>query len=217
MRKLHLILLIPFLAVFCDSCKEEEQNSLFSNPNGIDYLQLKVGNFWVYDNLTGALFQEEILSPYLDTVSITGTQEINGNTYFVFESTYNLYGEEKGVSQVVRDSSGYLVNKEGHILFSETNFIDKFRKYIVWDEVTDSTATVETYMFSNIRSVEIPFGRFNVLTFVKELQYNKVIDQQSGQMYSFHYAQGIGRVKYWLDKPLNKRIYHRRLVKYFVQ
>lgn len=85
-----------------------------------DYVQLKVGNYWVYERWKIDDYGNEFKYAERDCVYIEKDTIINNEKY------YHKKGILMGlpVNSFERDSSGYLVNNLGEILFSANNFTD---------------------------------------------------------------------------------------------
>jgi len=119
------MLLVLLVAVV--SCKKEkEEVTQVPTP---DYLNLKVGNYWVYEywriDTTG--FTEKL--QVTDCAYIHRDTAINGYTYFIKISNPIQTGKgpvavpaEQPEIQIIRDSSGYLVDDSGKILFAQNDF-----------------------------------------------------------------------------------------------
>lgn len=112
MKYLFFIFSISLLIVSCK--KEKVENSTQpSSSNGYS-IPSTTGSYWIYSlSQIDSLGNVTAMST-IDTVTITGTEIINGHTYIVYEGTY--LGQDK--TWYERDSSGFIVNSEGLLLYS---------------------------------------------------------------------------------------------------
>jgi len=106
---------LSFLLLF--SCKGDEE---CSTPEAeTNFYALSVGNTWTYEYFGRIGLTDEFESfDVFDEVEITETTEINGEEYFVFQTTTignngsPRYVPENGVAVLhYRDSLGYLINE----------------------------------------------------------------------------------------------------------
>ena len=73
----RVFLLAMILAVFTASCKKEDSETPLTPVPQEDYLQLKVGNFWVYEGYKVDSLGNEIPTTYLtDSLIIIGDTNI---------------------------------------------------------------------------------------------------------------------------------------------
>ena len=213
----RFILFTIILLIFLSACKKDDVDPLINQLNGTSFTQLNIGNYWVYQNYSYSdSFDSEIVSPFLDTISIVRDTMVRGKIYFIFEQTNHLFNRGNQIHQIVRDSSDYLIDLNGEILFSSTNFTDTFKQEIVYHKGSDSTARRLTKMFES-EIIRVPYGNVEALFFSEGLYFDKVINNVIAQYYYSHYTAGIGKAKYPLKETLNERYYFRRLVKFKVK
>jgi len=153
MRKSVLLAFLAFVSAV--SCKKNEE-TIYAPP-APDFIHLKVGNYWVYAfskiDTNGVETQlEETDSSYIlkDTV-------VNGLKYFVkIEDPYRFSKSSyPSYRLLLRDSSGYLVDNYGNILFAQNNFSDTLAidssNIITWNYLKmigkDSVVTVPAGSF----------------------------------------------------------------------
>ena len=217
--KTKWMLLIGIAVLF--SCKKESID--LSNGDAViastDYFPLKVGNYWVYENyqindLTG----EETKLAQTDSIIITREKGINGKVYFVLEGTsYPLYSPERTVLDMIRDSAGYLVNKNGTVLFSANNFTDTLARKT--ESIEGQPIYNLAYVMENSSTdIRVPAGDFNALNFKGILVTPEKIQNAINPRYlNNYYAKDIGRILqtfYYVSNPLK---FEKRLVRYHVQ
>ena len=112
-RVFFITAFIGLLAVSCT--KENSENNLNPLPTS-DYMQLKIGNYWVYEWYRLDSLGNEIPTSEADSSIITGDTNISGKLYYKMLSTKSSH------ISYLRDSIGYLVDMDGRVLFSDHDF-----------------------------------------------------------------------------------------------
>ncbi|MCK5846182.1 MAG: hypothetical protein KAG84_02000 [Bacteroidales bacterium] len=108
------------------SCKKQEDLSIDKIENGeISFSPMEVGNYWIYE--VGE-YDKDGKYNYLDidSIYISTTKDINGNTYFEYLSSYN-----SSYKEYLRDSAGYLINETGEKFFYHKNHNDTIENEII--------------------------------------------------------------------------------------
>ena len=210
---LSALFLFSVLFISCnkdDGTPKEEQE--LSEPN---FYALKVGNSWKYQYFKriGQTDQFESLDAF-DDVRITGTSEINGNTYFNFETittgndTYPAVPDNGTVITKFRDSAGYLINEYGWKYFS---FSNPNQEYLIRDEHNETK--LYGTQIGNGQNVEVISGNFFCTVNELYLRYSDGTKLPSTDYY--FYSEGIGLVKStcsFVSNPLY--IVDKRLISY---
>ncbi|RDK84253.1 hypothetical protein [Marinirhabdus gelatinilytica] len=160
MNKFSIFFFALFTITFF-SCSNDDD---VSNPpeEEANYFALKVGNSWKYNvyrfNGTTSEYEEQDI---VITNTITGTEIINDETYFIFETTSvgndecQLCLDELG-NKSVRDSLGYLVDNTGVKRFttqSEAPYLliqQDFGKIFGQYQSTITTAQTPAGSFSDV-------------------------------------------------------------------
>lgn len=110
----HLIFILSFSFLVLSCKKEKVENTTESPaPNGYS-IPSTTGSYWIYSWSQIDSVGNVTPMPTIDTVTITGTEIINGHSYIVYQGTF--LGQDN--TWYERDSSGYIVNSEGLILYS---------------------------------------------------------------------------------------------------
>lgn len=117
--KLALFVFILFVAI--SSCKKDEDPiPPVVTPTQTFQLTNTIGSYWVYSitqiDSTGA----ETPSSLLDSVYVIGDTSINGSTYVHYHGTY--FGSPQ--DWMIRDSSNFIVNHYGDVLYNRAGFTD---------------------------------------------------------------------------------------------
>lgn len=115
--------------VSCSKNDDAQQPEQLSDPN---FYALEVGNSWTYEYFKRIGNTEEFATTNaFDEVRITGTSEIDGNTFYTLETTTSgndnstVCVPPNGIAvEKIRDSLGYLVNDRGTIFFSNENELE---------------------------------------------------------------------------------------------
>lgn len=133
---------------------EKDSVTIFDEP---DYFPLKTGSYWVYNSYKVDGDGNEKLISMNDTLRIIGDTTIRGNMYKIF------YGKryvvmDKYEKRYYRDSSGYIVNDKGRIVFS-TKVSDTLLKNSLVENTLFEYTTVE-----NIQGeIAVPAGVYDSL------------------------------------------------------
>jgi len=175
------------LAMLLFSCsKQETQAPIINSPgsNISDYTKLTVGNYWIYEILNvdtlGNATLEGIDSCYVKSDSI-----FNGNTYAIMVTAAPFSG-----ITLERDSSNFLVDQHGTILFAYGDFNTTIYK----DSVPDLGSTM--YSVSSIASnVAVPMGTFTCFDY--KGTFINAIDEPWGHVRYSHsyYSLNVGMVE----------------------
>lgn len=191
-RVFFMVAIISFMAV---SCNKNDSESDLIPVTQADYMQLKIGNYWVYEwYRTDSTGQEIPTNQTSDSSIIIGDTNIQDILY------YKLLSMKYSHITYIRDSSGYLINLEGEILFSDHDLINIIRI----DTIGPGIAYVEYTMHINDSIIETPIGVQPTL----ELRGKVIpVDPQypHGINYThYYYADGYGMVKsssYYFSSP----------------
>ena len=212
------ILIIVILALTMGSCSKENSNNNNTQlvPLDYGYIPFYPGNYWVYDQyMIDTLGNETLLDTY-DSVAITGTQNVAGITYLVFEGTWLSGQNFFDTVLLLRDSAGYYVDPTGWVHFSDENFSDTLASSIY---IVNGDTLYESWykMQSGPQSVTVPAGTFDILTYLGTIHtFNPAPHVPEIRYKDKLYARNVGLVRdtyYYLNSP-NR--YERRLNNYYV-
>lgn len=188
---------------------EEHQQTVYEQP-------MKVGSNWVYQHFSIDSSGVEVALNQYDSLSIIGDSVYNGNTYAVFQITYN--GGNQGI-YLQRDSSGYIVDEHGNVSFSYVDFTTQYN-------VGSDPGYWDYYRINlnNSYSISVPAGNFQ--TRASELyiysQNGSPINSCGDMNYSFktYYASGVGMVlkefAYYGEFNSECKKREQRLIQYFI-
>ncbi|MBL1279990.1 MAG: hypothetical protein COA33_006950 [Fluviicola sp.] len=182
--------ILPFLAflLIFSSCKKEDINSAGSSTQ-LGYFQSQPGTYWIYEWYSIDSNNVESSLGIVDSVFISGDTIIDGEIYAVYNGGFhgNLSPES-----YKRDSSGYIVEPSGNILYSYVSFSDTLNTYSepgFWDTYsymtkTPNITTVPAGVFSTIKYETLYYdpagGAINNcgdLTFVMGSSYSSTVGE----------------------------------------
>ena len=187
---------LGMILIVLASCNKEKTNPPIDNPKvQFSYLPMKVGNYWVYRHYNidtiGHIIQTAE-TPITDSVVITGDTIINGNRYFVFEGTNYPVALGWGVIDLLRDSSGYIVNAQGIIKFSKDNFTDTLA-FTTAIFNNDTVYRLSYKMEETDTIVTVPAGSYGVLNYRGTVQTKMKIPGIPNPRYiNTFYAGNVG-------------------------
>lgn len=213
MKRIFSILFVITLFFSCSS-NDESDNPESQEEN---FYALTVGNSWVYKNYkynpTTELYDD---TGVIDSVSIIGTEDVSGETYFKFRRWTT--GNEENITfcnpngehfELLRDSLGYLVRDSGSIKFVNNNN----------DEILISSQFFGNEYFQlqenqiQIVTESGSFECYDMLYFVRD-QNDEILPGTN----NYYYADGIGLIfdtTSWVSEEIHT--VERRLDSYYVQ
>lgn len=188
----RLFILITFIALFfsCNSSDDEQLLQLETD----NFYALTVGNSWVYKNYKYDMNTQTYFDTgVIDSLSIVGTEIVNGNTYYKFRRyttgnelniTYcNANGE---YFELLRDSLGYFVRSDGNIKFTNSDFNERLL-------TSNNGVTIyETLMTNEVEQI-VEAGTFQCV-FSERYARDDSNNQQLPGLDTFFYSEGIGLI-----------------------
>jgi hypothetical protein len=154
--------LFLFLTIFCCvfvSCKKD----IVAPPlpefpiNYLNYSQLKVGNYWIYQRYNINEFGEAQATQVFDSCYVSNDTIINGMTYYRIVRPGTVYAN---MGTYWRDSLHYIVNSSGDKLFSSTDFSSTFSSNYIVVGLGDTVAHQTLKMEDKDFTVSTPAGVF---------------------------------------------------------
>ena len=185
----------------------------------LNYLPMKVGNYWVYQHFrVDSMGVETKLSMY-DSVAIMGDTMINSKKYFVF---YQSNPPVSAIPSFVRDSSGSLLNDKNEIFFSQTNFKDTLmRSTFIDNNIKYFDSSIKMEKAKNL--VSVPMGNYEALnakgTLLLYIDLKNDIPYVGINIpviyYNTYYAPNVGLIlDTYIYLSQYKTRYERRLIRY---
>ena len=214
MKKVVLIFSVCLLFFSCSS----DDDSQPENQSETNFYGLVVGNSWVYKyysrNPNTDVYDIDV--GVTDSISVIGTEEFLGNTYFkvrrlttgndLESSLYNSNGES---FELLRESEGNLIDSDGVIRFTNNDYSPRLIEEQDWGDIyerlieNEIDLTIEAGTFTSVYS-----ERYVITT--EEVQL-------PGTSHNY-YSEGIGLIMDTTTFVTNPtHVYERRLVSYVVQ
>lgn len=198
----------------CKKNKEEQDPSPTTNP----YYQSSKGDYWVYNTYkidTGSDTEELIKT---DSVVVSGDTLINGKRYTVYSGTWPFSSQWRELN-ILRDSSGCLVDNNGVVQFSSKNTSDTLStSYVITglESEPDTFIVFKWFMEGPSKVIDVPAGSFTVLNGIQ-----KLTEPNSGvtTKFSHCYAPGVGLVLSQISYEYQIRAgiyYEQRLIRYHI-
>ncbi len=193
MKRVFYVSLI--LSLFFISCNNDDDSSPEEQEVIENFYALKIGNTWKYEYFQRVMQTEEFESTgVIEEVLIIETTIIDGETYFVFQSTttgnennYVPCAPEYGVStKNKRDSIGYLIESDHHIIFSK----DNTEEYLISEHIWGNIYGV---LMEETEGLNVPAGDFNCIE-------NKIyaVQPETGETYlgkdRTYFSDGVGEI-----------------------
>ena len=218
---------IAGLALLCAIGCKKKKNSATVTPPPVDtvvvypdYMAMRPGNYWIYqdyqlDSATGAAHAQ---STY-DSCFVEKDTLIGDKTYHKYLSHDIQSGASAPyVATYMRDSAGYTLDEQGHILFASNNFTDTFRIFYSYPSaIHDDTIKVAEMMGSRDEAVTVAAGSFVTSTFRQVWALPSSTPYGPAREKRYSYARNVGLVRYttgfYIDWPTIKE---RRLERYHV-
>lgn len=212
----RILITVCILSLFF-SCSDDDSDN--QEPQNDNFYALTVGNSWEYRWYT--FHPENGLNPtnVTNSISIIGTEEINGNLFYKFKKVVsgndgtNITSVPDGeYFEFYRDSLGFLVNNYGTISFVNST-TDEFQLY---ETEVGFPHTGYAKLSENTVDFTTEAGTFECLEMSLRFESE---DYEIPAINRRYYANGIGLIKdeeVFLADP-NSSGFQRRLESYNVQ
>lgn len=214
MKRIYLLLCISALFFSCST----ESNSENQVPEEENFYALTVGNSWEYKNYkynpNTQLYSD---TGVVDSVSIVGTEEIFGNTYFKFRRWTT--GNEEQITfcnpngehfEYLREFEGNLVRSDGRVKFTNSDYSVRLLSEDNWGNIVEQLIEGET-------TLDVEAGSFNCIN-SERYAILQPSQEQSPGLDRFYYADGFGLIydtSSWVSNEIPSII--RRLDSYNIQ
>lgn len=219
MKKLMFVcVILPML--FAVSCKKDDKDEPKPQVKS-DYLNLKVGNYWVYEHYKIDSLGNETHTSYVDSVVITRDTMINNLLYYVFEGV-EMSGSQWKTLGYYRDSAKCLVDRNGNVIFSEINFSDTINEIVSYITPPDTLFYIYTLMEDPGKTITVPAGTFNALNAKGYLTMHYSYIAPGNEIYHVelnrYFGFGVGEIlSTWTfanEYYSSRAYYEKRLVRY---
>ena len=221
MRIATKVLALAIAGFFVLSCSRdgvelevEEVPSMEEYEPVADFLQLQVGNYWVYESFSINLETgEETPLHKRDSVYVLKDTLIGRSSYFILQGS--RLGRE--YRSILRCSGPEVMDSEGHLLFSTASIGDT--SSLSPSLLVDGTESGE-YCVQFFKNMEVPYGIFDGLKYQRTFTLPSSEEIRAGgkvRHQSDYFAKGVGLIQYTsflLNQPLDIEL---RLVRSNVQ
>lgn len=183
------------LTVFLCACKKEDEPSPQQLTDDQNYSQLKVGNYWIYQqySIKDSDSSETLLNTY-DSCYVVKDTIIRNNNYF------KVYKPDGFTPYVyLRDSLDYIVNEKGYRIFSSKNFTNNLFSTVSYDLNNDTLTYIWIKMTDINFTTVVPAGSFTTLCAKKgtktgnekymTTRYSKNVGIVTETLLTFHSAE----------------------------
>ena len=172
MKKISFLFVLTLSSILINSCKKDKDESSAPEPSPSysNYSQLKVGNYWVYQQFEVDTNGIATALPKLDSCFVEKDSMINGLTYYKLVKPKPFTTNQKEVF-FERDSLHYLVSLGGPILFSSQDFSSIFSTSYIKFGPGDTVCRIEQQMADKNQVVSTPAGNFSSLNFKEKYSF----------------------------------------------
>ncbi len=215
--KSYLLLFVGLLCLF--SCKQNDEilgtcsTPPVLIPSALDYIPLKIGNYWIYDwlssNGTDSL---ELFFPN-DTLKVAGLEMIKGQEYFRMERNS---GAIEDTLVYWRDSLGYLVNEVGRVIFTAEESNRVFDRRVFGNPLSPFLTIEYALDGEALEAVEAPAGVFYCLKKEGKFSFGNPNNQQVKSDYDF-IGPEVGIVKGIRNFANNPSFFQFELIEYHLE
>jgi len=192
-KSIKQFLLCICITAFVVSCDNEPVFENENNSAEANFYALTVGNFWVYRSQRyNVLEQHYFDNGVIDSVSIVGTEVIQGETYFKFRTkttgndNQNIFNNPNGVkTEYFRELDGNLIDEEGKIIFTNSSYEERLMAERPWGNIYE-------ILVEGITTVNVEAGEFEC---INSERYGITPDgEQLDGLDRYYYADGIGLI-----------------------
>jgi hypothetical protein len=201
------------------ACKKDQKTSQNPSTNPIlvaDYFPMAIGNYWVYENHVNTNGAVEVINEN-DSIVIIGDTLINDKNYFIFESYKQPYNSPS--LYFYRDSSNYIVDQNGSIIFTTEN-----AGQVIFEEIDRIDADTVTYQSNyvdlRVNNVLLPAGNFEAISLVSDfivLPHSDIADSLKFRHFESYFIDGIGRASNFLFFASGHKTYDKKLLRYHIE
>lgn len=214
MKKPIFILSFLSLLAFSACHKDEETLPEDSLPVIVEnYLPLTVGNYWIYEEFQIDTNGTATDLGKIDSCYIEKDTLINNKTYFKYCRVAPGYGSS---IKFIRDSSHYIVNSNGIILFSSVDFSSILHTYYTIIPVSDTVSVNTSKMTDKDVEITTPYGTFTTYNYKTTCAIAPAFASNGNERYwNTRYANNVGIVAETIATYLSTPVFtERRLVRY---
>lgn len=201
----RLIFLSILLIITSYACKKDDTSAPVPPKDSVlDYMPLKIGNYWIYETFGCDSGEANCTSKSIDTSRIIKDTIINDKIYFKLVGNYHLFVDPL----YIRDSGDYLVDHNGRVLFTHTDSLQIFNEHAITGLEDDTVFYYYDKLTSQNRQLSVEAGIFDCLD-IRTSLFRALDDFQIEHQGHKYYAKNVGLVKqsaFWaVSLAVNKR------------
>jgi len=184
MKSLYLMIFF-FSFIFLFSCSKEE---IIVEESALNYVNLEVGNYWIYSRHREESDGSEADLNKTDTVTITGDTLISDRKYFIRSGSF--WGQKR--TELLFDSTNSIfIYPSRDLVFTLSEDISEMKEY----GPPEKPLAVGAFSLDNSTiNVSVPAGEFECLDF-KGVVTSLDPDYQLGErIFNSQYAENVGLV-----------------------
>lgn len=221
MRKIIFVPFFLLMMVFVSCQKDKEEQVITQDPVPTpNYYPLTIGNYWVYENYKVENHQETLLAE-IDSLMVTKDTLIRNEMYFIIDGISKFQFTAK---KVLRDSSGYLIDIAGNIMFTYLQTDEVYFSKTQYDDDGDTIYNMQyhTALANETIPVDIvtfPENDLNVLNRITDFitfPNNNGPDTLKYRSVNSYFIDGIGQASdavFYASAPFH---YEKRLIRYHI-
>ncbi len=211
MKRLFFIAVaLLFASVACK--KDEISDPVPAKSSVLDYMPLKIGNYWVYETFGCDSGEVNCISKSIDTSRIIKDTLINDKKYFKLVGNYHLFVDPL----YIRDSGDYLVDHNGKVLFTHTDSLQIFNEHVITGLGDDTVFYYYDKLTSQNIQVSVDAGIFDCLDMRTSL-FRALDDFQIEHQGHNYYSKNVGLVKQSVFWAISLDVYKRELIGYHLE
>jgi len=210
MKRLLIVTLALLFVI--SACKKDDDAVQEAEDSVLDYMPLKIGNYWVYETFMCDSTDLNCDSQSIDTNLVTKDTIINGYTYYKIEGKY-MYSDEP---RFYRDSLEYIVDHFGHIIFTHVDSLQTFNRQTITNPEGDTVFYWYYQLTSPFDPIVVEAGSFDCLD-LRGYIYRAIDDFQIEHNCHRYYAKDVGPV---VESNLfvgGLNVYKRELISYHLE
>lgn len=163
MKQKTLIVSVALMTLLVYACKKDNDTAPAPNAGYPNFSQLKVGNYWVYEQFDIDTAGSATPKNIFDSCYVEKDTVINSKTYFKIVKPKPYTPNQVDIS-FQRDSLHYIVNSNGKILFSSQDFSTVFDLNYIMAGPNDTVCKIVKQMGDKNLTVTTPAGTFTTST-----------------------------------------------------
>lgn len=168
-----MLVIAIVLTQACKKKKEVQPEEVQTPPpvvaapqSSAEYAQLKIGNYWIYQQINVDALGNETPTTNYDSCYIATDSLIRGSKFFMIKNLSPLLPFQ----ELLRDSSNYIINSYGEIIFSANDFTTIFATGFTIDPQPSGDTIFKAVhkMMDKDISITVPAGTFTTSNFQKK-------------------------------------------------